>query len=163
MRYLVALALLFATAVFAADTPTTTTLYKSVGPDGKIVYADRPPGAGQTAKALTFENMPATPLSATTLAYIEELGKSKPPPSAARSSNEAILFTTAWCGYCRQARAYLASKGVAYRDVDIETKHGLVEYVRAGGTKGVPLLVANKKRVLGFSTAGYDSLFSKAK
>ena len=107
MRLLLLLAIFLVGGVFAADAPTTTTLYKSVGPDGRIVYSDRPPGEGQTAaKTLTFESLPASPLSAATLAYIEQLGKTKTPELPAASPvSEAVLFTTAWCGYCRKARA----------------------------------------------------------
>jgi len=68
-------ACMVAVVAFAADPPMTTTLYKSIGPDGKTIYSDRPPGEGNSAKTLTFRNLPSSPLSASTLAYIEQLGK----------------------------------------------------------------------------------------
>ena len=152
--------LLLVASICAADAQTTTTLYKSVGPDGKIVYGDRPPPEGLAAKKMTFENLPASPLSAATLAYIEQLERSNATPVATAPPMGVVLFATAWCGYCKKARAYLASKGIAYREVDIETKGGMAAYAQAGGRKGVPLLLANGRHVLGFSAAAYDSLLA---
>ena len=152
-----------AVAAFAADPPTTTTLYKSIGPDGKTIYSDRPPGEGNSAKTLTFRNLPSSPLSASTLAYIEQLGKPKQAELAAAPAVGVVLYTTGWCGYCRQARAYLASKGVAYREIDIETKDGLMAYVQAGGKNGVPMLVAKGHFISGFSAGGYDALLAASR
>ncbi len=147
--------------------PGDTTLYKSIRPDGKTVYSDRPPNAGESRK-MTFENLPASPLSAATLAYLEELKKfsaanAKAAVAAAAPSNEVILFTTAWCGYCKKARAYLAAKRVPYREVDIETKNGAAAYAQAGGRGGVPFLVGDGKRVAGFSVPAYDAVFPVAR
>ncbi|MBI4998243.1 MAG: glutaredoxin family protein, partial [Rhodocyclales bacterium] len=66
-----------------------------------------------------------------------------------------------WCGYCTQAKAWLASKRIAYREIDIDTPDGLASFAQAGGGKGVPLLVANGRRVQGYSPAAYDQLFSR--
>ena len=143
---------------------TTTTLYKSTGPDGKTIYSDRPPVA-QEAKTLTFQSEPASPLSAETLAYIEQLKKSAharataPPPS----SREAVLYMAAWCGYCKKAKAYLAARQVAYREYDIDTKDGLLAFARADGKRGVPLLVVDGRSVSGFSTASYDAILGGRK
>ena len=60
----------------AAGAPTdTTTLYKSVGPDGRTVYSDRAPAAGPPAQAMTFDLLPSSPLAPATLAYIAQLKK----------------------------------------------------------------------------------------
>jgi len=74
------------------------------------------------------------------------------------------LYSAAWCGYCKKARAYLADKGIAYREIDIDTPDGLAAFARAGGGgKGVPLLLAGGRRVQGFSLAAYDKLFADQK
>ena len=160
-RLLTALSALLLAATAAAQ--TTTTLYKSVGPDGKVIYSDRPDPRAQTSKTLTFENLPASPLSAETLAYLEQLQKSAEQRASAAPQGDVVLFSAVWCGYCKQAKNYLASKQVAYREFDIDTKQGLAAYAQAGGRSGVPLLVANGQRVSGFSSAAYDAVLSKAK
>jgi glutaredoxin len=159
---LLLLALLTATG--AAWAQSSTTLYKSTGSDGKTVYSDRPPASAQEAKAITFQNAPATPLSSATLAYIETLkrsadarAKAPPPPS------EIVLYSAAWCGYCKAAKAYLAAKQVAYREFDIDTKDGLLAFAQAGGKRGVPLLLVNGQSVSGYSEASYDAALSPRK
>jgi glutaredoxin len=77
-----------------------------------------------------------------------------PPPS------DTVLFSAKWCVYCRQAKAHLAERQVAYRELDIETREGALAYARAGG-KGVPLLLANGQSVSGISAAAYDALLAK--
>ena len=126
--------------VHGADAPTQTTLYKSVGPDGRTVYGDRPPVDGRSAQTMKFENLPSSPLSPATLAYLEQLQKGGATAPAALPSGELILFTTSWCGYCKKAKAYLASKGARYKEIDIESNAGAASYVQAGGQRGVPLL-----------------------
>ena len=145
-------------ALAAGGTTTETTLYKSLGPDGKTVYSDRPPISG-TAKKMTFENLPASPLSAETLAYIEELQKASATVAPAAQTGEVLLFAAAWCGYCKKAKVYLAAKRIAYREVDVDTKAGKVAYAQAAGRNGIPLLLANGQRVSGFSAGAYDALF----
>jgi glutaredoxin len=147
-------------AVYGADAPTQTTLYKSVGPDGRIVYGDRPPVDGRSAQTMKFENLPSSPLSPATLAYLEQLKKGGGAAQAALPNGELVLFTTSWCAYCKKAKAYLASKGVSYKEVDIESNAGAASYAQAGGQRGVPLLFKNGQRVLGFSAGAYDALLS---
>jgi glutaredoxin len=160
MKTLIIGTVFLAGAALAAGTSTETTLYKSMGPDGKTVYSDRPPISG-AARKMTFENLPASQLSAETLAYIEELQKASATataPPAARTG-EVLLFAAAWCGYCRKAKAYLTARHIAYREVDVDTRVGKVAYAQAGGKNGIPLLLAKGQRVSGFSTGAYDALF----
>jgi glutaredoxin len=73
------------------------------------------------------------------------------------------LYSAAWCGFCKRAKAYLAGKGITYQDFDIDTKDGMTAFAQAGGGKGVPLLLARGQRVQGFSPAAYDALFANRK
>jgi glutaredoxin len=152
------LAGVLAGSVFAVDTPTKTTLYKSTNADGRTVYSDRPPGAGPPAKTMEFANLPGSPLSASTLAYLEELRKIGMKPASAAPSREVVLFTESWCPFCKKARDYLVGKGVAFREIDLKSNGGVAAFVQAGGRQGVPLLSTNGQRVQGFSPAAYDAL-----
>ena len=113
---------------------------------------------------MTFENLPSSPLSASTLAYIEQLRKSaNAAPAANVPQADVVLFSAVWCGYCTKAKAYLAGKAIAYREMDIDTSAGALAYAQAGGQRGVPLLLAKGKRVVGFSAAAYDAVLSQQK
>ena len=103
---------------------TTTTLYKSTGPDGRTIYSDKPAPNASDTRTITFRNLPATPLSPQTLAFIEEMKKSADARIAAPPPSDTVLFSAKWCVYCKHAKAHLASKQVDYRELDIETKGG---------------------------------------
>lgn len=130
-------------------------VYKSVGPDGRVVYSDQPPPGHRVVHSRTFDagSGSALPASAT-----EQLAKLKSLKPAAPAGRDPVLYSAAWCGYCQKAKAYLAGKGIAYREIDIDTPDGLAAFAQAGGGRGVPLLVAGERRVQGFVPAAYDEL-----
>jgi glutaredoxin len=145
----------------AVTTPAVAeTLYKSVGPDGRVVYSDRPPPDGRIEKTMTFENLPSSPLPASAVAHLEQLRKTEPASASNMATSGVVLYSATWCGYCKQAKAYLAGKGVQYQEFDVDTKTGMAAYAQAGGRKGVPLLLADGQRVQGFSRVAYDAFFA---
>jgi glutaredoxin len=148
--------------MFALALPATTTwaqtLYKSIGPDGKAVYGDKPPVDGRLEKTLKVESLPNTALPPNYLAELQTLRKAgvkAPPPTTG-----TILYAASWCGYCKLARSYLASKNVSYEEVDIDTPSGKSAFAAVGGGGGVPLLVLKGQKVRGFSAQAYDQLFA---
>ena len=156
LRLLIACMVLLSCAAFSQ------TLYKSVGLDGKVVYSDKQPAEGRVEK-MKFQNLPATPLpQAVAAAYAELLRKAKANPVTAPVAG-TVLYSASWCGYCRQAKAYLASKGIAYSELDIDTPTGMAGFAQVGGGRGVPLLMAGGQKVQGYSAQAYDDLFSKIK
>ncbi|MEW5787549.1 MAG: DUF4124 domain-containing protein [Pseudomonadota bacterium] len=141
-------------ACLAALPAAAEKLYKSVGPDGRIVYSDRPPSDAKTVKSFTVMSLPASPVppSAQT-----------PSPSASPGlpvGDGVTLFSADWCGYCRRAKAYLAEKGIGYREYNIDTPDGQATYRQAGGGGSVPLLLYQGRKVQGFTPDGYDRFFA---
>jgi len=163
MRRLARLAIFLLWSVSAGTAQGGQTLYKSVGPDGRIIYADRPPAEGRLDKTMTFENLPSSPLPASTSAYVEQLRRMGATPSTSAPLGGVVLYSATWCGFCKRAKAYLAGKGIPYQEFDIGTKDGMAAFASAGGGKGVPLLLAGGQRVQGFTLAAYDALFASRK
>jgi glutaredoxin len=159
MKRLAFLLTLVLLSVSAWSSPQT--LYKVVGPDGKVTYSDRPPADGRIDKKMSVESLPSTPVPPPSSTYLEWL-KTRPALAPA-ASDEVVLYAAAWCGYCRQARAYLRAKGIAYRDVDIETDAGRHAFSAQGGGKGIPFMVRGKAQLRGFSAAGYDAFFAQGR
>ena len=139
--------------------PFAATLYKSVGPDGRVHYSDRPPADGRIEKTLQFENLPSSPLPAATSTYVEQLRNANPSSAASATNASVVLYAASWCGYCKQAKAYLASKGIKYREFDVDTRTGMAAFAQTGSGKGIPLLLVDDQRVQGFSRVAYDALF----
>ena len=141
------------------------TLYKSVAPDGRVVYSDRPPESGKVEQTFNFESLPASPMPESVSRYRQDLEKSmqkRLADSGTRSSGTPVIFVAQWCGYCRQAEAYLKEKKIGYQRHDIETPEGKKAMVDAGaGGRGIPVLFSGGQRVVGYSRGAYDALFTK--
>ncbi len=139
------------------------TLYRSVTPDGKVVYSDHPPAQGRVVKTLTPADSASTTLPVSAVEQLRRLQALAPTVARRPAGGGVVLYSAAWCGYCKKAKAYLDGRGVAYREVDIDTQDGLAAYAQDGGGKGIPLLIADGGRVQGFSPAAYDALFARRK
>lgn len=134
-------------------------MYKSVTADGKVVFSDRAPREGRLEKTIKYENLPATPLPKDLAAVIEQMRKSGTSQPGAAPTKGVTLYSAVWCNPCTKAKAWLASKGIAYQNLDIDTSNGRAAFAQLGG-KGVPLLIADGQRISGFSAAAYDQLFA---
>ncbi|MBH9552578.1 glutaredoxin family protein [Inhella gelatinilytica] len=145
-------------ALACAAMPTAAQpLYKSIGPDGRVIYSDKPPTDGSKPSQLHLKVAPpsATPPGA--------VGKAadKKPDSPGPALGMVRLYTTQWCGYCRQARAYLFANRIPFLEIDTENPDGALEYRRVRpGSKAVPYLVAGDRSTAGFTAASYDEFFS---
>ncbi|MCI0453697.1 MAG: glutaredoxin 3 [Candidatus Dadabacteria bacterium] len=68
--------------------------------------------------------------------------------------SNVVIYTTAYCPYCRAAKRLLDSKGVKYKEVDItedlEVKSKVMDEL---GWKTVPIILINEKLI-----GGYDQL-----
>lgn len=112
-------------------------IYKSVTPDGRIVYSYTPPSGSKIVESITPD---------TTEPNVD--------------TDPVVLYSATWCGYCRQAKSYLDVHGIPYTDIDIGTREGMAALVKAEGGKRVPFLTRGDQHINGFSTAGYDQFFA---
>lgn len=72
-------------------------------------------------------------------------------PAQAQASAKVTLYATDWCGYCKQTRRFLDSKGIPYTEFDIEkSAEGRKAYEALGG-RGIPLIDVNGTLIRGFS------------
>ena len=73
----------------------------------------------------------------------------------AQAEAPVVLFTTATCPWCKQAKAYLDEHGIAYRNVDVTTPEGNALFEQVQGN-GVPLLMTATVRLQGFMEPAYQ-------
>jgi mycoredoxin len=58
-------------------------------------------------------------------------------------SGQLIMYTTPWCGFCRNLKKQLARDGIEMTEVDIERDPAAAEFVMSvnGGNQTVPTVV----------------------
>ena len=58
-------------------------------------------------------------------------------------SGQLIMYTTPWCGYCRNLKKQLARDGIEMTEIDIEQDPAAAEFVMSvnGGNQTVPTVV----------------------
>jgi glutaredoxin 3 len=62
------------------------------------------------------------------------------------------MYTTAWCGFCVRAKAFLDAKGLAYREVQVDDEPGFrarLHELTGGWT--VPQIVIGDRPIGGYS------------
>lgn len=113
-------------------------LKRYVDEDGRVIYTNKPiAGNKPNARQLKFNSF---------------LNQSNP---------RVILYTTAWCQYCKQARNYMRNHGVPYREYDVETSEkGRSDFKKLNG-RGVPLILVGDKRMDGFSSTNFEKIYQQ--
>jgi glutaredoxin len=83
-------------------------------------------------------------------------------PAAATARQPVQIFTTAWCGYCRRAKAQLATRGVPYPEIDVEeSDSGRREFAALRG-RGVPVILVGSQRMDGYDADRLDAMLRGA-
>jgi len=63
---------------------------------------------------------------------------------------KVLMYVTDWCPYCARARSLLASKGVAFEEIDIEAVEGARSEMEArSGRSSVPQIFIGDQHVGG--------------
>ena len=160
MKFALACLALSLAAALPGATATAQTVYKSIGADGKIVYSDRAPTEGRLEKTMKFE-LASSALPASAASYMDQFRKTHPAGADAAPAGKGVtLYSAVWCGYCKQAKAWLGAHGVAYNNIDIDAPGGTAALAQAsGGRAGIPVLVVDGHTLNGFSAGAYDAAF----
>jgi len=67
-----------------------------------------------------------------------------------RAQARVVLYATDWCGYCKQTKRFLDSKGIPFKEFDIEKDAEARKTYEALGGRGIPLIDVNGTLIRGF-------------
>ena len=114
-------------------------VYRWVDGNGRVQYGDKPPpGVKAAAVQSRISSYSGTP----TVTGSASAGASRP---------EVKMYVTEWCGYCKQARAYLSRQGIRHTELDVEKSAAArAEYQGLQG-RGVPVILVGTQRMNGYS------------
>ena len=115
--------------------------------NGRVVFGDRPPQGIESTVRKVKPNVYTSP-------------KVVAGPAAMAAGGAVVMYSTAWCGYCKKARRYFQSHNIAFSEYDVETSDkGRLDYERLGA-HGVPVILVGQQRMNGFSEAAFASLYA---
>lgn len=122
-------------------------IYKVTGADGKVSYTDQAPrpatGKAENLKIQTYSGAPSV-------------------SSLNGAVKKVTMLSAQWCGVCRQAKAYMSSRKIAFEEWDIDQSDYARSKMRELGAKGVPVILVGKQKMVGFSPEGLDDMLQKA-
>lgn len=129
------------------------TLYRIVGPDGRITFSDKPP-ATPAAKV--------TPLSAD--------GKDTGTANASlpyelrqvASRYPVTLFTGQECSPCDEGRTLLRSRGIPFSEKTVTTNEDAESLKRLADTTSLPLLTIGSQQIKGYSSPEWTQYLNAA-
>lgn len=136
------------------------TVYKSVGPDGKVTFSDRPPQevpaavvgkpkAGGTGSSDAASSGSANP----TLPYELKQVTAKYP---------VTLYTTSNCGPCDAGRVVLAKRGVPFTEKSIVTNEDIGAFSRITKDNTLPYLTIGGQQIKGFTEIEWSQYLDSA-
>ena len=146
-----AAALALATLACAAGAQS---VYRIVGPDGKVTYADKPPADPGTKAAPA----PVVPLTGTA-------GGLSGLPFELRqvaSRYPVTLYTGPDCGPCGSGRAFLASRGVPFTEKSVSTREDLTALQRLSGGVNLPFVTIGGQQLAGYSESEWSAFLNAA-
>lgn len=135
-------------------------IYKWTDANGKTHYSDAAPAAqaapADSVQTVTLDNINTfTDVSISDAPGWEGFYKPEVKPGV----KNVVMYSTARCGYCKQARAYFQSRNIAFTEKKIdEDRAAWNEYQQLGAT-GVPVIIVGRQRMNGFRQASFDQLF----
>ena len=135
-----------------AAAPAAAQVYKWTDPSGKVHYGDRPPDDAKKQELKI--SIPSYDGPVQVRDWSAVLGAR---PAAGGGS--VTMYSTSWCGHCKNARRYFASKGIAYRDIDVEkSPEAAREFKRLGGS-AVPLILVGATAMSGWDPEEFGALY----
>jgi glutaredoxin len=142
---------MLAVAALLLALPATAQVYKWTDPGGKVHYGDRPP---EDAKKQELRiRIPSYDGPVQVRDWSSVLG-TRP----AVTAGTVTMYSTEWCGHCKNARNYFAAKGISYREIDVERSESAAREFKSLGGSGVPLILVGGKAMSGFDPESFEAL-----
>lgn len=129
-------------------------LYRTVGPDGRITFTDKPP-ASATKPTLLSAGGRQSDAGAANAAL----------PYALRqvvNRYPVTLFTSKDCAPCDEGRNLLRKRGIPYSEKTINTNEDAESLKRLADTTSLPLLTIGSQQIKGYSTQEWTQYLNAA-
>lgn len=117
--------------------------------NGKIHFTDRPPREQKAERVEVRINSYTSP----------EIVPFEASVTTRARRGKVVMYSTQWCGYCKKARNYFRKNKIPFVEYDTEaSEKGKRDYKALNGS-GVPIIPVGKRRMNGFSEAGFERIY----
>ena len=124
-----------------AASVSAQTVYRIVGPDGKVSFSDQPPPTSSKAKVTTAAPGGGSALNASLPFELKEVVQRYP----------VTLYTSASCSPCASARNLLVSRGVPFTERTVNSNEDGEALKRISGDTTLPFGTIGSQQLKGFS------------
>jgi len=146
-------ALACAALALAAGSVCAQTVYRIVGPDGKVTFSDQPPAPSSPAKVTTTNKNGSSAVSAASLPFeLQEVVKRYP----------VTLYTGTGCSPCESARNLLVQRGVPFTERSVNTDADAEALRRISGETSLPFGTIGGQQLKGFSDVEWTQYLDAA-
>ena len=147
------LALALAMAL-TASAAMAQTVYRYVGPDGRVTFSDRPPANAPVAVTDLSTGAPPKPgTDSSPLPYeLQQLTQKYP----------VTLYSAQRCGPCDAGRKLLAARGIPFTEKTVNTREDIEAFERINPDNSLPLVTIGGQKVLGFSAQEWAQYLDNA-
>ena len=119
-------------------------IYRWTDDSGKVHFTDRKPAQHESSTVNVRVNTYANVSYDTS---IFDTGK------------KVVMYSTSWCAYCKKAKRYFKANSISFTEYDIETDPAAKSRYDQMGARGVPVILVGKKRMNGFTEAGFKAIY----
>jgi glutaredoxin len=129
------------------------TVYRIVGPDGKVTFSDQPPPASTNAKVTSALGDGGKGVAIASLPF--ELRK-------VAGQFPVTLYAGDNCGPCTSARSLLTTRGIPFAEKTVTTNEDSQALQRLSGDSSLPFLTIGSQQLKGFSDAEWTQFLDAA-
>ena len=127
------------------------TVYRIVGPDGKVTFSDRPPADATAQPARSSGTGPAAPNAELPFALRQP---------AARFP--VTLYTSSDCAPCASARNMLVARGIPFTERTVSSNEDIDALKRLSGSASLPFGTIGSQQLAGFSDTEWTQYLDAA-
>lgn len=130
-------------------------IYKWTDEKGVVHYSEKKP------ELITVEEIYIKSYNKVSIEKIDENLKSNSTEQNQRlnRSKKVIMYSAEWCGVCKKAKKYFKKENIRFTNYDIDKSKSAKARYKKLGAKGVPVIFVGKRRMNGFSVAGFNRLY----
>lgn len=156
--------IIFMVAVFANR--AIADMYKWVDKNGIAHFSDTPPGDADNSDIDTLPTY-TTPENN---GYPQDNNSTENgnrddslnPADTIQKKPKVELYTTSWCPWCKKAKAFFRSRGIAFVEYDVEKdKEAARRKAQIDRQQGVPFAVVNGIGINGYNVKAYNNALSQ--